>query len=146
MTFLKSPTSHYSKMISWAHDGEAMSPPVACHSVFAGFTVYRSPINSPLSFYIGFLPFASCWELDLAKPRDLREAASLRGPVRFGPRAALGGARRVPIWVCVSIFLWRGCLPLGATCHTTHTKLGHWICALAPRFAVVVPGPARRRR
>ena len=47
MTFLKSPTSHYSKMISWAHDGEAMSPPVACHSVFAGFTVYRSPINSP---------------------------------------------------------------------------------------------------
>ena len=75
MAFLKSPTSHYSKMISWAHDGEAMSPPVACHSVFAGFTVYRSPIHPPLSLFKPAGPFASCWELDLAKPRALREAA-----------------------------------------------------------------------
>ena len=81
MTFLKSPTSHYSKMISWAHDGEAMSPPVARGSVFAGFTVYRSPINSPLSFYIGFLPFASCWELDLAKPRDHRSSVKNYAPL-----------------------------------------------------------------
>ena len=78
MTFLKSPTSHYSKMISWAHDGEAMSPPVACHSVFAGFTVYRSPINSPPEFFYKILLLGSCWELDLAKPRALRGAASLR--------------------------------------------------------------------
>ena len=61
-------------MISWAHDGEAMSPPVACHSVFAGFTVYRSPINSPPEFFYKILLLGSCWELDLAKPRAPREA------------------------------------------------------------------------
>ena len=64
-------------MISWAHDGEAMSPPVACHSVFAGFTVHRSPINSPPEFFIKFPLSDLLWELELAKPRALRGAASL---------------------------------------------------------------------